>query len=127
MEEKLMILVVDDNIDAAQSLADVLGLWGYRVAVVHDGIKALEQARLVKPDVVLLDIGLPGEDGYTVARRIRSEPGLEAVWLIALTGYGREDDRLRAEQAGFNHHFTKPVDLKVLRARLQEITRATAS
>jgi signal transduction histidine kinase/ActR/RegA family two-component response regulator len=110
----LRVLVVDDNHDAAASLASLLGLWGHQVAVAHDGAHALETARAFTPDVVLLDIGLPGIDGYEVARRLRREAGLPRPVLIALSGYGQETDRHRGRDAGFDEHLVKPVDPDVI-------------
>lgn len=107
------ILVVDDNADAAETLAAILDVWGHKVEVVHTGPAALESVRLKRPDVVLLDIGLPGMDGYEVAQRLRDE-GSEAMRLIALTGYGQDNDRRRSLSAGFDDHLVKPVDLDVL-------------
>jgi CheY-like chemotaxis protein len=111
------VLVVDDNVDAAETLADLLDLWGHPVCTVHDGAAALEQAESFQPAVVLLDIGLPGIDGYEVAQRLRRDQGYCGL-LIALTGYGQDEDRRRSEEAGFDHHLTKPVDPEVLRALL---------
>jgi len=108
------ILVVDDNVDTAESLALLLRLKGHEVEVAHDGPAALETARSFEPEIVLLDIGLPGLDGYEVARRLREESRLTHALLVALTGYGQEEDRRRARYAGFDHHFTKPVDPAVL-------------
>jgi two-component system CheB/CheR fusion protein len=108
------ILVVDDSVDTAQSLALLLRLKGHQVEVAHDGPAALEVALSFEPEVVLLDIGLPGIDGYEVARRLREEARLARALLVALTGYGQEEDRRRARYAGFDHHFTKPVDPTVL-------------
>jgi two-component system CheB/CheR fusion protein len=104
------VLVVDDNADAAECLAWVLRARGHEVCTAHDGVAALEAARGSRPEVVLLDIGLPRMDGYEVARRLRREPGLEKVLLVALTGYGHEDDRRRSRAAGFDHHLVKPAD-----------------
>jgi two-component system CheB/CheR fusion protein len=109
------VLVVDDNVDSAMGMAEVLKLWGYSVETAYDGHKAVEAASSQRPDVVLLDIGLPGMDGYETARSMRQQPGLDAVVLVALTGYGQEQDKTRAQQAGFAQHFTKPVDLQALR------------
>jgi len=108
------ILVVDDNVDTAESMALLLRLKGHQVQVAHYGPAALETARSFEPEVVLLDIGLPGLDGYEVAKRLREEARLAKVLLVALTGYGQEEDRRRARRAGFDHHFTKPVDPTVL-------------
>jgi len=112
------ILVVDDNVDAARTLGELLELWGHQVRVVHDGPTAIETARSYRPEVVLLDIGLPKMDGYEVARRLRQLPGLSGMVLVALTGYGQEEDQNRAREAGFDYHFTKPVDLADLRKLL---------
>jgi signal transduction histidine kinase/ActR/RegA family two-component response regulator len=104
------ILVVDDNMDASQSLAKLLELTGHEARVAHDGATALDVAQVYRPDVVLLDIGLPQIDGYEVARRLREQPGTEHALLVALTGYGHEEDRRRTREAGFDHHLVKPVD-----------------
>jgi len=111
----LRVLVVEDNIDAAESLATLLRLWNHDVNVVHDGCKALEAAREQQPEVVLLDIGLPGLDGYQVARRLRDEIGLDHALLVAMTGYGQPEDRRRSQEAGIQYHFVKPVEPLVLR------------
>ena len=112
------ILVVDDNVQAAESLAVVLRLWGHEVLVHHDGPAAIAAAPAFGPDVVLLDIGLPDLDGYEVARRLRARPDLPGLRLLAMTGYGRDEDRRRAAAAGFDHHLTKPVDLDALKEQL---------
>ena len=108
------VLVVDDNVDAAESLAVVLRDAGHEVATAHDGAAALAAA---EPRVRshLLDIALPdGLDGYELARRIRADPRLRDVTLVALTGFGQEEDRRRAVEAGFDRHLVKPVDLEVV-------------
>ena len=115
--------MVDDNQDAAESLATLLDLFGHRVAVAHDGQSALATARSFAPRVVLLDIGLPGLDGYDVARRLRREPSLAPVLLIALSGYGQEENRHRASEAGFDHYLVKPADPAVLNELLADIRR----
>jgi PAS domain S-box-containing protein len=104
------ILVVDDNKDAADSLAEFLRLSGHRVSVAHDGERAIEMARTDRPHIVLLDIGLPKSDGYQVARAMRQLPELNGIRLIAVTGYGQDRDRAAALEAGFDSHVTKPVD-----------------
>jgi CheY-like chemotaxis protein len=104
------LLVVDDNRDAAESLALLLRMQGHEVRVAHDGPAALELVRGYRPQMVFLDLGMPGMDGYEVARRLRQQPGLENVRLAALTGWGQPDDRRRTKEAGFDHHFVKPVD-----------------
>jgi PAS domain S-box-containing protein len=118
---RLRILVVEDNPDAAESLNMVLQSLGHDVRVVYHGLAALESVRERVPDVILLDIGLPGIDGYEVARRLRQRPELAHVVLIAVTGYGREEDRARSAAAGFTHHLVKPFDLEELQAELARI------
>jgi signal transduction histidine kinase/CheY-like chemotaxis protein len=108
------ILVVDDNSDAGDSLAMLLEMTGHQVQIARNGMQAVEIASLFKPDVGLLDIGLPGMNGYELAKRLRNEPFGKDLLLIALTGYGQEDDRRRTREAGFDHHLTKPADTNVL-------------
>jgi two-component system CheB/CheR fusion protein len=115
------VLVVDDNRDAADSLAVLLRILGQDVQVAHDGPAALEAARRQRPDVVFLDIGMPGMDGYDVARGLRRQPGLERVKLIALTGWGQEEDRQRSQEAGIEHHLVKPAELEILKAILATV------
>jgi CheY-like chemotaxis protein len=109
------ILVVDDNRDAANMLAKFLRLEGNDVQTVHEGQAALEAVRAGPVDVVILDIGLPGMDGYEVARQIRRQPGGERLLLVALTGWGEEEDRRHSKEAGFDHHLVKPVAIDVLK------------
>ena len=120
------LLVVDDNQDAAISLAMLLRLQGHEVRVAHSGPVALEMTKAYAPDVVFLDIGMPGMDGYEVARRLRQQPGLENVVLAALTGWGQQEDRRRTSEAGFNHHLVKPPDPKALENVLAELMRPEA-
>jgi PAS domain S-box-containing protein len=110
------VLVVDDNVDAAESIAMILRLTGYDVRCVYDGPSVLETARGYRPDVVVLDIGLPGMSGYEVAQQLRRQPGFERIPLVAVTGYGQEEDRRRCLEAGFDIHLTKPVDPQALQA-----------
>jgi CheY-like chemotaxis protein len=117
-ENAVRVLVVDDNVHAAQSLSTVLKLWGHNVDVAHDGPDGLQRAQNYQPDAILLDIGLPRLDGYGVARRLRELPGLADTLLIALTGYGEDEDRQRALDSGFDHHMIKPVDLHALEGLL---------
>jgi len=112
------VLIVDDNVDAATTLGEVLELWGHEVRTVYDGPSAIEVASVYKPEIVLLDIGLPELDGYEVARMLRQQAGLSGAVLIALTGYGQEEDQRRGREAGFAYHFTKPVDLANLQGLL---------
>jgi CheY-like chemotaxis protein len=105
----LRVLVVDDNLDAAETLTVLLQMWGHDVRAAQDGPAALALARVEPPDVALLDIGLPGMDGYALARALR-EARPDRILLVALTGYGHEEDRRRSQEAGFTHHLVKPVD-----------------
>ena len=115
------LLVVDDNKDAATSLAMLLRLQGHDVRVAHDGPTALAMVTSYLPSMILLDIGMPGMDGYEVARRVRALQGLESVVLAALTGWGQQEDRRRTTEAGFDHHFVKPLDPKVLGSLLDAL------
>jgi CheY-like chemotaxis protein len=112
------ILVMDDNRDAADSLAMMLRLQGHEVEVAHHGQAALEVARRCKPELVFLDIGMPGMDGYEVARRVRQDHDLRGVVMVALTGWGQEEDRRRTVEAGFDHYLVKPVEPNALEALL---------
>ena len=114
------VLVVDDNVDAAQSLAMLLRILGQDVRTAHNGRSALEAARASMPEIAILDIGLPGMDGHELARRLRNEPGGAAVLIIALTGWGQDVDRRRSAEAGFDHHLTKPADPEALRKLLSQ-------
>ena len=112
------VLIVDDNRDAADSLAALVGLAGHDVRVVHDGPAALTVAEAFRPEVVLLDIGLPGMSGYEVARRLRGLPPTAGAVLAALTGYGQDEDRRQSREAGIDHHLVKPPDPDALRRLL---------
>jgi signal transduction histidine kinase/CheY-like chemotaxis protein len=112
------ILIVDDSRDGGESLATLLRVLGAEVALAHSGRTALECVDTFKPHVVLLDIGMPGMDGYEVARRIRANPANRNISLIALTGWGQDEDRRRSVAAGFNHHLVKPADIEQLRQLL---------
>ncbi|HVX12191.1 MAG TPA: ATP-binding protein [Pirellulales bacterium] len=111
---RFRILTVDDNRDSATSLAMMLKLMGHEAQAAYDGVEALELVPQFKPDVVLLDIGMPKLDGYETARRLRGQAGGKETILIALTGWGQDEDRRRSHEAGFDHHVTKPVDIKQL-------------
>jgi CheY-like chemotaxis protein len=113
------VLVVDDNVDAAESLGLLLRFLGADVEVAHDGPSALERMQPFRPELVLLDIGMPGMDGYEVAARIRALPSNGDVTVIALTGWGQSEDRARSHAAGFDRHLVKPVDIDTLEALLQ--------
>jgi PAS domain S-box-containing protein len=115
---RLRILVVDDSLINAASLEKLLVALGQDVQTAHDGQQALELARNYQPDVVFLDIGLPVMDGYEVARRCRRDPALERITLVAMSGYGKEEDRRRSQEAGFNAHLVKPVNLEDLKLLL---------
>ena len=120
------ILVVEDNRDSADSLRLLLELSGHEVAVAysgHDGVQAAEQ---YQPEVVLCDIGLPGLDGYGVARKLRDNPTTAQARLIAVTAYGRDEDRRRSHEAGFELHLVKPVEPAALGKLLAEFQSATA-
>jgi len=123
----LRILVVDDNRDSANSLALMLRLMGGDTRTAYDGEAAVVAAAEFKPDVIVLDIGLPKLNGYDACRRIRALPGANRVLIIAQTGWGQEDDRQRTHEAGFDHHMIKPVDHAVLMKLLAESPRATNS
>jgi PAS domain S-box-containing protein len=108
------VLMAEDHPDAAESLVMILELLGHHVRLVHDGVSALAAARANPPDIMLVDIGLPGMSGYEVAAAIRRDPALKHVVLVALTGYGRPEDKAQALAAGFDYHLAKPVDLDAL-------------
>jgi PAS domain S-box-containing protein len=114
------VLIVDDNVDSAELLGALLEVDGHLVELAHDGRAAVSAARAFAPDFVLLDIGLPGQDGYHVIQELRAVPGLAEATIVATTGYGREEDRTRCLAAGFDEHLTKPVDI----ARIQRILGA---
>jgi two-component system CheB/CheR fusion protein len=108
--ERRRILVVEDNRDAADSLRMLLELMGHEVRVAHSGPEGVRAAQEWRPTIVLCDIGLPGMDGFAVAEELRTHPGTATTRLIAVTGYGHEDDRRHSREAGFDHHLVKPVD-----------------
>ena len=109
------MLVVDDNVAAAQMLSLLVArLGGHRVDTVHDGPSAIERVRSSHPEIVLLDIGLPAMDGYEVGRTIRADPRFDDVLIVALTGYGQDEDRMRSRDAGFDGHLVKPAAIEDL-------------
>ena len=122
----MRVLVVEDSVDSAETLALLLERWGYDVKVAHDGAGALQAARQFHPQIILLDIGLPDMDGYAVAHRLRGEE-LGGEMLVALTGYGEAQDRARAQQAGFDRHLTKPVDPDALQKLLGNAESSSTS
>ncbi len=119
------ILVVDDNVDAADTLALLLQLEGHEVEAVYEATQALEKAKIFKPRVVLLDIGLPGMNGYELAKRLRSMPDMNGVRLVALTGYGKSEDYARTKAAGFDDHLVKPVEALTLKQALAQSAAAS--
>jgi CheY-like chemotaxis protein len=120
------VLIVEDNVDAAETLCDLLRAWGHEVQAALSGPAALEAASTFQPEVVLCDIGMPGMDGYEVARSLREQSSSNEVLLVlvAVSGYGQAEDRQRARQAGFDLHLTKPVDLERLRQIVGAISPA---
>jgi len=117
------VLVADDNTDAAESLAMLLELMGNEVRTAADGLEAVEVAQAFRPDVAVLDIGMPRLDGNGAARRIRAAEWGRGMALVALTGWGQVEDRRRTAEAGFDLHLTKPVDPTTLDALLNELCR----
>lgn len=127
-QARCRILVADDNIDSAQSLTLMLTVMGHELLTAYDGAKAVEVAKQTEPDVILLDIGMPRMNGYEAARQIRKQEWAKRTLLVALTGWGQEEDKRRAEEAGFDHHFTKPIDPaaleRILASRARQQTAA---
>ena len=117
----IRILIVDDNIDSADSLAMLFEITGNKTYTAHDGVEAVEAIEKYRPEVVLLDIGLPRLDGHEVCRRVRAQTWGREIVMIALTGWGQEEDRRKSEEAGFNGHLVKPVDYD----RLLELVRSS--
>ena len=122
----LRVLVVEDNIDAAETLTMVLAAFGHEIRIANDGHTAVETALKFRPQVVLLDIGLPGLNGFEVAKMLRDEPGLGEVVLVAMTGYGEVAARERSQAVGFDHHLVKPVDIDQILAILADMPAASA-
>jgi CheY-like chemotaxis protein len=120
------ILIVDDNMDAADSLGHLLELMGHEVRTAYDGEAGVVAAAAFRPDVVLMDIGMPKLNGYDAARRIRQESWGKQLILVALTGWGQESDRRRSQEAGFDRHLVKPVDPNALMQLLAETGAATS-
>ena len=116
----LRVLVVDDNVDAAQTLALLVQLAGHDVRVAYDGPPALTLAQAFQPQVVLLDLNLPAMDGYEVARKLRERPETHEAVLAAVTGWGQPEDRRRSKDAGFDRHFVKPVDPNIITKLLSD-------
>ena len=122
MTHSARILLVDDNRDAADSLRVLLQVRGAEVRVAYDGNAALEALNHFPADIAILDLGLPGMDGYEVARQIRERAGASCT-LIALTGWGQEEDRRNTEATGFSHHLVKPVSIEALQATLESLDK----
>ena len=121
------VLIVDDNADSTQSMALIARSWGHEVATARDGTEALALARDFRPDTALVDIGLPGMDGYELAHRLRQDLDGQGLQLVAMTGYGRTEDREAAHAAGFDVHLVKPADLEVLRRVLAHAPASSAN
>src|SRR5262249_30603710 len=113
-------LIVDDNKDAAMALSVLLRLSGHETEVAHDGLQAVEVAEMFQPEIILLDIGLPKWKGYDACRRIREQTWGKNMLIVAVTGWGQEEDRRKAQEAGFDFHMVKPVNYKTLMAILAE-------
>jgi CheY-like chemotaxis protein len=120
--ESRRVLVIDDNVDAAKSLSLLLRHLGHVVETAHDGVEAVEVARSFQPTIVFCDIGLPGMDGYEVARRLRALAETKDAAVVALTGYGQDRDRRDADTAGFHVHLLKPLSLETLQDVLETIS-----
>lgn len=108
------VLLVDDSVDAAEAMSMLLETLGHDVRTLHDGPSALAAVDTFAPEVVILDIGLPGMDGFEVARQMRARPATKGALMIALTGYGGENDRQKSRDAGFDHHLVKPVSFTAI-------------
>ena len=119
----MRVLVVDDNQDAADLTGEALQALGYVTCVKYDGPSALAVVQTFRPEVAVLDIGLPVMDGYELAQRLRQHPECKGIRLIAVTGYGQNSDRERARQAGFDEHLVKPINIKTLASALKQQTR----
>jgi CheY-like chemotaxis protein len=120
------ILVVDDNVDSANSLALMLDLMGNEVRTAHDGLEGVAAAAAYRPDMILLDIGMPKLNGYDACRRIREQPWGKGILIVAVTGWGQDEDQRRSQEAGFNHHLVKPVGPAQLENLLGELRATTA-
>ena len=115
---KRRVLIVEDNEDAGEMYRILIEFYGHEALVAENGVRGLEILKSTRPDIALVDIGLPRMDGYELARRFRAEPGADRVYLVALTGYGSSADKDRARLAGFNLHLLKPVDPRALKSLL---------
>ena len=124
VDSQKRILVVDDNKDAADSFALILQRMGHSARAVYHSSDVFESVRSLKPHIVFLDIGLPGVDGYRIARSIRDELGYDALKIVAVTAYAQDSDRVKARQAGFDAHVAKPVDYAIIESILKTIDPA---
>jgi len=118
--QRRRVLIVDDNRDSVETMATLIRLSGHEIEMAHDGKTALEKAKSFKPEIILLDVGLPDMHGYEVAERLRAVPENKSLVIVALTGYGNEEDRRRARDAGFDYHFVKPVDFTALESLINK-------
>lgn len=121
MPTPLNILIVDDNEASAKTLGWMMELLEHNVVLAHDGTSAMATAKTFHPDVVLLDIGLPGMNGYEVCSALRQEPGMETTIFIAQTGWGQNEHRQRSKEAGFHYHLVKPVDMDELQRLIESL------
>ena len=122
-QKRRRLMVIDDNRDAAESMSMLFELWGHEVVCIFDGRAALDTAAKFRPDAVFLDIGLPGMDGYEIAERLREIPQASRIVLVAITGYGQDEDRRRSREAGIDHHLVKPVAPDALLKLLDSLER----
>jgi CheY-like chemotaxis protein len=120
-QRRRRLMVIDDNKDAAESMSMLFELWGHEVICVYDGRTALETVAKYRPHAVFLDIGLPGMDGYEIAERLRELPESARTVLVAITGYGQDEDRRRSREAGIDHHLVKPVAPETLHELLDSL------
>ena len=118
--QRRRVLIVDDNRDSVETMATLIRLSGHEIEMAHDGETALKKAKSFKPEIILLDVGLPDMHGYEVAERLRAIPENKSLVIVALTGYGNEEDRRRARDAGFDYHFVKPVDFTALESLINK-------
>ena len=126
VQPRRRILVADDNADTAESFGEILRMMGNDVHVVTDGLEALKAADALRPDVAMLDLGMPGLSGYELASALRREPWGRSMMLVAVTGWGQAEDRRRSREAGFDHHFVKPVEPGEIERLLDEAPAAPA-
>lgn len=124
--EHKRILIVDDNEDAASMMALLLGKWGHEIRLAHNGQEALAAGAAWLPEIVLMDIGMPVMDGHEACERMRKVAWGRDAYIVALTGWGQQEDKLRSEQAGFDHHLVKPVSSEVLRSLIAAAVAARA-